>query len=352
MVMNRMPHTVSTVSIPALLLASCPLADLHATPAAPDTVDIHLAGLLVGRYMVAHDTSSKQRLKETYKPFLHLFDPEGNQLITKGAGGEYTHHRGIFIGWMKMGFDGRTLDRWHMIGGEQVVQGKVRLIEGIKTSSVDSTVHWNDADGNPLLVEERSFTFHTAPTPAYVMLDFQSNLNAPRGTVTLDGDAEHAGIHIRPSDSVDRKHTAYLFPGTGTNPRKALDLPWIGETISMDGKTYSIIQFNHPENPSGTKSSAYRDYGRMGMFPTASIPAGGSLVLRYRFLVSEGDFPEASFIQSIANSFTGKTDPVPTVTRRHADVPPPRKPAAVKAPGKAASATDKRSGGCPARNPR
>ncbi len=158
------------------------------------------------------------------------------------------------------------------------------------------------------------------------MLDFQSNLKAPGSAVTLDGDPEHAGIHIRPSDSVDRKHTAYLFPGTETNPRKSLDLPWIGETISMDGKIYSIIQFNHPENPSGTKSSAYRDYGRMGMFPTASIPAGGNLVLRYRFMVSEGDFPEASFIQSVANSFAGKTDPVPAVTRRHADVPPPPKP--------------------------
>jgi hypothetical protein len=323
--MSRIPFPSSTLSFISLLLAPCLPTHLQAAPTTPDAVDIHLAGKLVGRYQVAHDVSSNKARQETYKPFLHLFDPEGKHLITKGAGGEYTHHRGIFIGWMKMGFEGQTLDRWHMIGGEQVVQGSVRLLEGKKMSSAESTVHWNDAEGKPFIIEERSFTFHTPPDPAYVLLDFQSTLTAPRGTVTLDGDPEHAGIHFRPSDAVDRKATAYLFPGTDTNPRKSPDLPWIAENFTLDGKSYSVVQFNHPQNPKGTKSSAYRDYGRIGMFPTATIPEGGSLVLRYRFLVSEGDFPEASFIQSVANSFTGKTDPVSAVTRRHADVPPPPK---------------------------
>lgn len=338
--MTRKPFPVSTLSFAALLLAPPFVQDLCAAPATPDAVDIHLAGRLVGRYVTAHDVSSPARRKETYKPFLHIMNAEGLEPITKGPGGEYTHHRGIFIGWMKIGFEGKTMDRWHMIGGEQVVQGSADLREEKDKTIAESTVHWNDAEGSPFIVEKRSFTFHTPPAPAYVLLDFQSTLTAPRGTVTLDGDAEHAGIQFRPSDGIDRKATAYLFPGTDTNAHKSLDLPWIAETFTVDGKSYSVIQFNHPENPQGTKSSAYRDYGRMGMFPTATIPAGSSLVLRYRFLISEGDFPEASFIQSVANSFTGKSDVVPAVTRRQADVPPPPKPkktTAAKPPGKAAA---------------
>jgi hypothetical protein len=36
-----------------------------------------------------------------------------------------------------------------MIGGEQVVQGKVESRETPASSIVESTVHWNDAVGEP-----------------------------------------------------------------------------------------------------------------------------------------------------------------------------------------------------------
>ncbi len=323
--MKPLSFPISRASLALACLLSVP-ARSHAAPTTPEAVDIRLAGRLVGRYVTAHDPSSPARRQETYKPFLHVFDAAGREPVTKGPGGEYTHHRGIFIGWMKIGFEGRTLDRWQMIGGEQVVQGAVEVREAEDKTTATSTVHWNDEAGSPFIVEKRSFTFHTAPAPAYLMLDFESTLTAPRGAVTLDGDPEHAGIHFRPSDGIDRKATAYLFPGNETNVRKSSDLPWIGENFTLGGKSYSVLQFNHPENPKGTRSSAYRDYGRIGMFPKATIPAGGSLVLRYRFLLAEGSFPGPSVIQSVGNAFTGKDDPVPAVTRRQADVPPPPKP--------------------------
>lgn len=133
----------------ATAIPSASSAKISTSEPAQDAVDIHLAGRLVGRYVTAHDTSTPARRQETYKPFLHIFDPEGRQFITKGPGGEYTHHRGIYIGWFKIGFDGKTLDRWHMIGGEQVVQGKVESRETPASSIVESTVHWNDAVGEP-----------------------------------------------------------------------------------------------------------------------------------------------------------------------------------------------------------
>src|SRR5262245_7250087 len=62
-------------------------------------LEVLLKGKPVARYMYAYDKSTPKRLDETYKPYLHVFDADGKALITKGVGGEYTHHRGIFAGW-------------------------------------------------------------------------------------------------------------------------------------------------------------------------------------------------------------------------------------------------------------
>src|SRR5438876_264191 len=65
-------------------------------------LDILRDGKIAGRYMYAYDKSTPERRLETYKPYLHVFDAEGKAPITKGPGGTYTHHRGIYIGWNKL----------------------------------------------------------------------------------------------------------------------------------------------------------------------------------------------------------------------------------------------------------
>ena len=85
-------------------------------------LEVTLDGRIACRYMYAYDNSTPDRLHETYKPYLHVFDSAGEKLITKGAGGHFTHHRGIFIGWNKIQFNGKSYDRWHMTGGEIIHQ--------------------------------------------------------------------------------------------------------------------------------------------------------------------------------------------------------------------------------------
>ncbi len=77
-------------------------------------MDVLADGKVVARYIYAHDASTPERLLETYKPYLHVFDAEGKAPITKGAGGKFTHHRGIFIGWSKLTVGGKQYDRWHI----------------------------------------------------------------------------------------------------------------------------------------------------------------------------------------------------------------------------------------------
>ncbi len=277
-------------------------------------LDVLQDGRIVGRYMYAYDKSSPQALHETYKPYLHVFDPEGKGPITKGPGGNYTHHRGIFVGWNRLACGGRSYDRWHMKGGEQVHQKFIDRRADGNQALLTSLVHWNDDAGKPLLEEERTMAFRRAPAPAYVMIDFETRLKAAAGDVLLDGDPEHAGVQYRPANEVDPKATVYVFPREGADPKKDFDYPWVGETYSLGGKKYSVLILNHPSNPKSTKFSAYRDYGRFGAFFKAEVRAGQVLALRYRFLVAEGEMPHAETVQSWSNEFTGEKAPVPKTT--------------------------------------
>ena len=71
----------------------------------------------------------------------------------------------------------------------------------------------------------------------------------------------------------------------------AIDLPWAAETYQLRDKTYNVEQMSGPGNPTGTRWSAYRDYGRFGAFPAAKLKAGETLALRYRFWVTAGAPP-------------------------------------------------------------
>ncbi len=47
-------------------------------------LDITVDGKIVGRYMYEFDPSDEETYFTTYKPYLHLFDPDGKTLRTKG----------------------------------------------------------------------------------------------------------------------------------------------------------------------------------------------------------------------------------------------------------------------------
>jgi hypothetical protein len=274
-------------------------------------VDVRYQGKTVARYMYACDTSTPQRLHETYKPYLHVFDAEGQTPITKGPGGLYTHHRGIFAGWNRLQSGGKSYDLWHMSKVQQVHQKFLKQTADGDQATLVSLVHWNDTDGKPLVEEERTMTVRPAPKPGLVTVDFTTRLKPTRGDVRLDGDPEHAGVQYRPANEVVRAETTYLFPKEKADPRRDVDYPWVGETYTLAGKRYSVVDMNHPENPPGTVFSAYRDYGRFGAFFKKDLSAGQTLVLKYRFWIGTGEMPEAATIQRAWDQFAGVASPSP-----------------------------------------
>jgi hypothetical protein len=307
-----------------------------------DHLDVLLDGKIVARYMDAHDNSTPERRDETYKPYLHVFDAEGIAPITQGAGGKlFPHHRGIYIGWNKITFDGKSFDRWHMREGRTVEKKKVDQHGAIvhdkfidqkvdaNAASFTSLTHWEgDPGGKPIVEEERAIAIRKGTGPWRLMIDFTSKLSAPNGEVKLDGDPEHAGIQYRPAGDVAVKETVYLYPVENEDVHKDLDYPWVGETYVLNGKPYTVVDLNHPDNPKGSRISAYRNYGRMGFFPKAVIPAGKSLTFKYRFLIGEGPLPEAEVIQKNWDEYVGAASPTPAPksTKKAAEQPAPAKP--------------------------
>jgi hypothetical protein len=256
------------------------------------------------RYMYDFDTSTPELAHATYKVYSHVLDTEGQE-ITKGAGGKFTHHRGLYIGWSRIGFQGKRYDLWHMKGTTIEHQEIVEQKQDDKTSILKVKLHWKTGEGTVVLEEIRSFTVHH-DGESYLLVDFVSELHAVTDDVDLNGDPEHAGMQYRPhNDVAGNKSAKYTYHKEGVNISKERDAPWAAMTYKLRDKDWAVQHMNHPNNPKGTRYSAYRDYGRFGAFAVAKIAKGESLTLRYRIRITEGSTPARDVLDAQYKAFTG-----------------------------------------------
>ena len=272
------------------------------------------------RYMYAFDTSTPKRRLETYKVFHHVFGPGTGKLITKGPGGLYTHHRGLFVGWRTVTFDGKSLDFWHC--KNNVRQRHIRFVsqtgdahQGGMTARID----WEDAQGHPVIAETRTVRVtRSANKPGRHdswQIDWSTRLASRRGTIKLDGDRQHAGFQFRAAQAVaDSKGARYIRPkgfpqqpqayqvDDRKNPNKHINLGWLAMTYLLDGTRYTVEYF---EDPSLPKPSHYseRPYGRFGAFFRATITPDKPLVMRYRVRITSGKAPSQKAIQNRYEKF-------------------------------------------------
>ena len=251
-------------------------------------LDILRDGKTLVRYMYAFDTSTPEARHETYKVYHHVFDPSGESPITKGPGGKYTHHRGIFIGFARLQHGGKSHDLWHMKGNCSIIHQKfLEQKADDQSATVTSLIHWDTDTDKTVLEEIRTLTVHFTPD-AHLLADWTTQLTAVNGDVVLRGDPEHAGIQYRPHNDVSvNKSAMYTFPKDGIDPLKDKDLPWVTLTYQLDDKTYSVQHMRHPDNPSDSVYSAYRNYGRFGNYFVKPIADGETLTLKYRFRITE-----------------------------------------------------------------
>jgi len=279
-----------------------------------DHLDLLFGGRKVTRFMYAFDPDPKKRFA-TAKPFTHVFDAKGENLITSPGGNPYPHHRGIFLGYKVGTPDRKRHDFWHVRNVWQRVDKPIATTAGPVLGQMTAEVLWEAAKDKPIVAEQRTITVYRQSKPE-LLLDFVSTLRSKAGDLDLGGDPEHAGCQYRPHFDVakpeNKKNTKYLFP-PGMKPGRGgtKDMPWAAEQYTLGGSAFEVAHLNHPDNPKGTVYSAYRDYGRFGAFPRTTLKAGESLTLRYRIYVREA--PDALTVEEVQRLYNDFAHP-PKVT--------------------------------------
>ncbi|MFO0898540.1 MAG: DUF6807 family protein [Pirellulales bacterium] len=277
-------------------------------------VELRLGDRPVARYMCeALDESTPERREQTYKVYHHLFDPAGKRLVTKGPGGLYTHHRGLFYGFNRINFGGRMEDAWHCTNGvSQRVDGPPlpeEWMAGHLAAQHEDVIDWNRrppvADEPPEMFREfRELTFFNVP--GGTLLEFRSSLEEAgvahniRDAIELDGDPQHAGFHFRAAQEVadKTKHLTYFLrpdgrgkPGETRNwpdDPKHVNLPWNAMSFVLGDQRYTVAYLDHPSNPKEARFSE-RDYGRFGSYFAHTLELEDTLDLRYRIWLQEGE---------------------------------------------------------------
>jgi hypothetical protein len=263
--------------------------------------DLSLGERPVLRYMYEKlDTSSDARRDETIKPYHHVFDPESDTLITKGPGGLYTHHRGLFFGFNRVTHDGnRPADVWHCRNGESQQHVEFLAQEaGTVLGRHRVKIEWRGRKDDVFAIEERELTAYN--TPEGTLIDFASRVTTTGGDVKLDGDPQHAGFHFRASNEVADKtkgETYYLRPDGRDKPgatrnwpdrKNHVDLPWNAMSFVVGGQRYTALYLDKPTNPKEARFSE-RDYGRFGSYFEYTITKEKPLEVNYRVWVQRGE---------------------------------------------------------------
>ena len=280
---------------------------------AEDHIDLTYDGRPALRYMMPTlDESSEEARNATFKPYHHVFSPDGKTLLTKGPGGLFPHHRGIFYGFNNITYgEGKKCDTWHCTG-KTYQSHEQEIYHEVHDNSASHVVliDWHGAEGEVFAIEERQVSVERAKRHGVEgwLIDIHSTLSTADGLpIHLDGDPQHAGMQFRATQEVPdktAKETYYLRPdGPGKpgeyrnwdhkNPdapgnKQSTDLPWNALCFVVDGQRFTVLYMASPDNPRPAHYSE-RDYGRFGSYFVADVTAEKPLTVNYRFWVQAGE---------------------------------------------------------------
>lgn len=266
-----------------------------------ESKDLRFGERPVIRYMYTpFDGTNKATIDITRKPYYHVFDPDGSRLITKGEGGLYPHHRGIFYGHNKIKVAGRDkpIDVWSAADAHQIHTRFVREYAGPVFGGHVVTVDWIDRQGKAFATETRTIRVFRSPRNE-TLIQFDTTIVTDDGPVALESsNNHHGGVQFRPPQAVaeNKVNTRFLRPGRWTTmpADKAIDveqhpdfkdLPWDAIQYKLGDRSYTVADLCNPKNPRNAEMSE-RDYGRFGEYSTWQLTKDKHLSLTYRFWIT------------------------------------------------------------------
>lgn len=255
-----------------------PFASADAT----DTRTLTRDGALLLRHETAFDRAA---FEATKKPIWHLFDPTSGVQITKGAGGEFPHHRGLFLGWNKTRVGDQTYDLWHCPTAAQRHIGHMPPTLSPVRAETGAATDWLTPLDEIVARETRTLSFWTQPGDT-TLLDVASSI-APTQPIALRGDPQHGGFQLRLADEVaQRKNAHYVYPPSARRESDDVwvDCPWVACSATIEGHPVAVLFMSHPDNPGPVRWST-RDYGRFGAYFETDLEPGKPLALQYRLRI-------------------------------------------------------------------
>src|SRR5262249_31730608 len=154
----------------------------------------------------------------------------GQQLLTKGPGGLWPHHHGVFYGFREASYaDGKKCDIWHCPAAFQEHSAILDTEAGPVLGRQLPEINWvaepkkkkgakGTEENQTFAKEQREITVYNLP--GGTLLEFASRLTALLPPVHLDGDPQHSGFHFRAINDVhtETETQTYFLRPDGKGP--------------------------------------------------------------------------------------------------------------------------------------
>ncbi len=263
------------------------------------------------------------------KPFTRRWPLEE----TTNESHDHPHHRGL---WFTHG-DINGVDFWTEVPGPKtklgttIAGGYENVTGGPLFGAFQTRTVWRGPDKNLMATDVRSIRIYRVGQTR--IMDFDIAIK-PNGESLIFGDTKEGMFGLRVPDSfaptpgkdthIDPP-TGHIESASGLKDSKVWGKPneWVDNYGPIDGKTYGVAIFDHPQNLRHPQTWHARDYGLFTVNPFGlhdfglgakgagdyTLSPDKTLTLRYRVVFHEGDTTTAQ----IAEQYQGYADP-PEVT--------------------------------------
>jgi len=316
---NRPPLASYLGLLLALFLPRVASAEPVTLTKLPDRVRVEIGGQLFTEYIYGDGAS---------RPYCYpVLSADGTSLTrdfpmkdTPGEETDHPHHRALMFAHGSA----NGIDFWDEgTAGGNTPKGRTVSMGHVEATSGDVGVirtgnRWLAPDGKLIATDDTTLRFRADEHGRY--LDYEVIIHALLDTPLVLGDSKEGTMSIRVAPWMTLPHkykgqpvagTGHLLTSTGVRDGdvwgKRAD--WCVYYGPHHGKTYGVAIFDHPENFRHPTWWMARDYGLFNANPFGqaafepekklpknagdyTIPAGGGLLLRYRFYFHQGE-PEA-----------------------------------------------------------
>lgn len=297
-----------------------------------DRVRVEIGGQLFTEYV----------FKGASRPYCYpIFAADGTSLVrdfpmkeTAGEETDHKHHRALMFAHSNV----NAVDFWNegtsgtkFPKGDTVHDGFVESTSGA-VGVLRVRNRWVAPDGRLMATDETTMRFRGEGDAR--MLDYEVTIQARPDAPLVMGDNKDGTMAIRIAQwmTMPHKYLKQDVPGAGhiVTARGDRDAAawgtraeWCDYFAARNGKTYGIAIFDHPQNVRHPTWWMARDYGLFAANPFGqkdfevaakhppgkgdyTIPAGGTLTLRYRFYFHRGDEKAANVAGRYADYAAGR----------------------------------------------